>query len=76
MAKISTTSLMGESLTTEMKDHQKGERRRECEKVDDDGCVHITLRCLYGVSHMISPLSAGGPFDSSQAQSAVVLPAL
>lgn len=76
MAKIPATNLMAESLTTEMTDHRKGGRRRKYERVDDDGCVHTSLRCLYLVGPMISPLFPGGPFDSSQARSAVVLPAL
>jgi hypothetical protein len=76
MAKISATSLTAESLTTEMTDHRKGGRRRKYERVDDDGCLHTSLRCLYLVSPMISAVFPDGPFDSSQARSAVVLPPL
>ena len=74
MAKISATSPMGGSQTTEKTNHRKAECSRKHEKkVDDDGCVHTNLRRLHRVSPMISPLSPGGPFDSSQAQCAVVL---
>jgi hypothetical protein len=75
-AKRSATSFMGEGLTTEMTSHRQSERLRECGKVYDDGCVHGSLRFFHQVSAVLYLSSPDGPCNSSQAQSAVVLPAL
>jgi hypothetical protein len=47
MDKMPATSLMGGSMTAEMKNHRKGEPSKEYENVSDDGCVHTNLLFLH-----------------------------